>query len=73
MNITTGREIKTLNCLSVVEVIDIDVEVASDDEFVRGGGCVGNNAEYWLRKVENKVMDGWSVDVEQCELSACEF
>ena len=39
--ITTGKEVKKLNCLSIDKVISIDIEVASDDEFVRGGGCVG--------------------------------
>ena len=31
----------------------MDVEVASNDEFMRGGGCVGKNDENRLRKVEN--------------------
>ena len=39
--VTTGKEVKRLDCLSVDEVIDMDVEVASDDEFMRGGVCVG--------------------------------
>ena len=33
----------------------MDIEVASDDEFIRGGGCVVRNDENWLRKVEK----GW--------------
>ena len=29
----------------------MDVDVASNDEFMRGGGCVKRNDENWLRKV----------------------
>ena len=39
--ITTGKKVKKLDCLSIAKV-DMDVEVASNDEFMRGGGCVGN-------------------------------
>ena len=39
--ITTGKEVKKLDCLSISEVINMDIEVASDEEFVRGGGFVG--------------------------------
>ena len=39
--ITTGKKVKKMNCFSVAEVVDMDVEVASNDEFMRGGGCVG--------------------------------
>ena len=38
--ITTGKKVKTLDCLSIAEVVDMDVEVVSNDEFMRGGGCV---------------------------------
>ena len=38
---TTGKEVKNLDCLSVTKVINMDIEVASDDEFMRGGGCMG--------------------------------
>ena len=34
--ITTGKKVEKLDCLS----IDMDDEVASNDEFMRGGGCV---------------------------------
>ena len=51
--ITTGKKVKKLDCLSIAEVVDMDVEVASNDEFMRGGGCVGRNNENCLRKVEN--------------------
>ena len=37
--------------VSIVEVVNMDFEVASNDEFMRNGGCVGKN-ENWLRKVE---------------------
>ena len=36
--ITTGKEVKKLDCLSIDQVINMDIEVASGDEFVRGGG-----------------------------------
>ena len=39
--ITTGKKVEKLNCLSIAEVVDMDVEVASNDEFMRGGGCMG--------------------------------
>ena len=39
--ITTGKKVEKLDCLSIAEVVDIDVEVASNDEFMRSGGCVG--------------------------------
>ena len=39
--ITTGNKVEKLNCLSIAEIVDMDVEVVSNDEFMRGGGCVG--------------------------------
>ena len=39
--ITTGEKVKKLDCLSIAEVVDMDVEVAGNDEFMRGGGCMG--------------------------------
>ena len=39
--ITTGKKVDKLDCLSIAEVVDMDIEVASNDEFMRGGGCVG--------------------------------
>ena len=39
--ITAGKKVEKFDCLSIAEVVDMDVEVASNDEFVRGGGCVG--------------------------------
>ena len=38
--ITTGK-VEKFDCLSIAEVINMDVEVTSNDEFMRGGGCVG--------------------------------
>ena len=38
--ITTGKKVKKLGCLSIAEVVDMDVEVASNDEFMMGSGCV---------------------------------
>ena len=39
--ITTGKKVEKLDCFSISEVVKMDAEVASNDEFVRGGGCVG--------------------------------
>ena len=40
--ITTGKEVNKLDCLSIAEVGDMDVEVAGNEEFMRrGGGCMG--------------------------------
>ena len=39
--ITTGKKVENLDCLSIAEVVNMDVEVASNDEFMRGGDCVG--------------------------------
>ena len=37
--ITTGK-VDKLDCVSIAEVVNMDVEVASNDVFMRGGGCV---------------------------------
>ena len=50
--ITTGKKVKKLDCLSIAEIVDMDVEVAGNEEFVRGGSCMGRNDENWLRNVE---------------------
>ena len=39
--ITTGKKVEKLDCLSIAEVVNMDVEGTSNDEFMRGGGCVG--------------------------------
>ena len=39
--IATGKKVKKFHCLSIAEVVDMDVEVASNDEFMRGSSCVG--------------------------------
>ena len=39
--ITTGKKVEKLDCLSIAEVVDMDVEVAGNDEFMRDGGCMG--------------------------------
>ena len=39
--ITTGKKAEKLDCLSIAEVDNMDVEVACNDEFMMGGGCVG--------------------------------
>ena len=48
--ITTGKKVEKWNCLSIADVVDMDVEVARNDEVMRGG--VERNDENWLRKVE---------------------
>ena len=48
-DITTWKKVKELDCLiiaecrrlSIAEVVNMVVEVASNDEFMRGGGCKG--------------------------------
>ena len=40
--ITTGKEVNKLDCLSINKVINMDNQVASDDEFMRSDGCMGN-------------------------------
>ena len=39
--ITTGKMVEILDCLSIAEIINMNAEVASNDEFVRGDGYVG--------------------------------
>ena len=46
MTVSVSRNFNTLNfttgnCLNIAEVVNIVIEVASNEEFVRGGGCVG--------------------------------
>ena len=30
-----------MDCLSIAEVVDMDIEVAKNDEFMTCGGCMG--------------------------------
>ena len=39
--ITTGKKVEKLDCLSIAEVVNMDVKVASNDEFMRSCGCAG--------------------------------
>ena len=39
--IPTGKKVEKLDCLSIAQVVNMDVEVASNDEFMRGGGSMG--------------------------------
>ena len=39
--IITGKEVNKLNCLSIAELVNMDIEIARNDELLRGGGCVG--------------------------------
>ena len=38
--ITIGEKVEKLDCLSIVMVVDMDVEVAGNDELMSGGGCM---------------------------------
>ena len=40
-NITTSKKVNKLDCLSIAEVVNTDIDVTSDDKFMRGGGCGG--------------------------------
>ena len=48
--ITTGKNVEQLDCLSIAEVVDMNVEVASNDEFMRDGGCVGKKRREKVKK-----------------------
>ena len=39
--IKTGKEVTKLDCLNIAEVVNMDIEVTSNDEFMSGGGCMG--------------------------------
>ena len=39
--ITIGEKVEKLDCLSIAEVVDMDVEVGGNDEFMTGGGSMG--------------------------------
>ena len=66
-----------MDCLSIAEVVDMDVEVASNDEFMRGGGCVGKKRCELVNKIRKRLRvwrwRGWPIDAEQCELSFGNF
>ena len=51
--ITTGK-VEKLDCLSIAEVVDMDVEVAGNDEFMRGGGCMGK-PQLIMHRIKCKV------------------
>ena len=50
--ITTGKKVDKLDCFSITEIVDMDVEVASNDEFMRVLAAWKRNNENLLRKVE---------------------
>ena len=39
--ITAGKKIEKLDCLNIAVVVNIEVEVTSNDEFIRDGGGMG--------------------------------
>ena len=38
--ITTGKKVEQFDCLSIAEVVNMDVEVTINDEFMRSGCCM---------------------------------
>ena len=50
--IKTGKEIRHFDCLSIAEVVNIDIEVVTNDEFMRVVAAWERNDENRLRKVE---------------------
>ena len=38
--ITTGKRVEKFDCLSIAEVVNMDVEVASNVKFISGSGYV---------------------------------
>ena len=48
--ITIGKKVKKLDCLSIAEIVNMDVEVASNDELLRGGGCMGKKRWELIKK-----------------------
>ena len=53
--VRNGKEVKSIEYLSVDEVVDMDVEVASDGEFMRGGGCVGKKRREFVKKGRERL------------------
>ena len=53
--ITTGKKVKKLDCFSITEVIGMDVEVTSNDEFMRAGGCVGKKRLELVKKCRKRL------------------
>ena len=53
--ITTGKKVKKLDCLSIAEVVDMDVEVAGNEEFMRGGGCIGEKRRELVKKGRKRL------------------
>ena len=53
--IRTGKKVEKLDCLSTAEVVDMDVEVASNDEFMRGGGCVEKKRRELVKKGRKRL------------------
>ena len=53
--ITNVKEVKKLDFFSINEVINMDIEVFSDDEFVRGGSCLGKKRSDLVMKDRQRV------------------
>ena len=49
--ITTGKKVEKVDCLSIAEVVNMDVKVAGNDEFISSVAAVERNDENWLRMV----------------------
>ena len=52
--ITPGK-VNKFDCLSIAEVVDMDVEVASNDKFLRDGGCVGTKRQELVKKGRKRL------------------
>ena len=53
--ITTGKKVDKFDCLSIAEVVNMNVEVASNDEFIRGGDCVGKKRCELVKKGRKRL------------------
>ena len=45
--ITTGNKVEKFDCLNIAEVVNMDVAVASNDDFMRGVAAWERNDENW--------------------------
>ena len=48
--ITIGKMVEKCDCLIIADVVNMNVEVASNNEFIRGGGCVVKKRSELVKK-----------------------
>ena len=62
--ITTGKKVEKIGCLSITEFVNMDVKVGINDEFMRGGGCIGKKRWELVKKGKKRLRydDGGVVD-----------